>query len=128
MADGKIVITLKAGTGYDAPWLVFGTETQAEAHLFMEEAHEKDLFTAIGRASDAFKRGVALGAGLGARTIEVSSIEDVSKVKAQAVASTSKAKTKAKAEPRPEPEALAESKPAPKAAPPAGAPKPAWAK
>lgn len=116
MADGKIVVTLKAGTGYDAPWLVIGGDTTAEVHTVLEEAHAQDLFTAVGRAADALKRGVALGAGLGARTIEVKGNPDPAEV----VAAVSKARLKA--------DTLTESKPVPKVAPPAGAPRPAWVK
>ena len=132
MADGKITVTLKADKGYEASWLVLSADTVKEMQGLLEDAHAQDLFTAVGRADDAYKRGVITGKGLGARTVSVENAEEEKPAPAEKAPARKSAAKKDEA-PRPEPdelEAKAEEKPAPKKAavkPPAGVPKPAWA-
>ena len=136
MTEKNLSLSLK-GTGekYREPLLTLRGDTIEEFLALIEQAHAKDLFTAVGRAAEAFDRGALMGAKLGARTIEVNTAEDVDKAaeelaekpaeKKPAPRTRAKATPKATEEPekgaeeleaaaaRPEADKLAEAQPAP---------------
>ncbi|MCQ9385086.1 hypothetical protein [Brevibacterium moorei] len=70
MADGKIVITLKAGKGYEAPWLVVSGDTPIEAQTTLQAVIENGLPALVGQASQAFQGMEAAGANLGATPVQ----------------------------------------------------------
>lgn len=112
----ELSITLKGDGSFSAPWLVFRGDTIKECHEMLAEAHEQDLFTAVGRADAAYETGIRMGGQLDATTTKV---EKAPAKKAPAKKPPAKKAAEAPAE------APAEE---PKAAPaPAKArPKPAW--
>lgn len=52
--EGKIVTTLKAGSGYDAPWAVLHTDTHDEALEIMSSETFKDYLKAAAETASAF--------------------------------------------------------------------------
>ena len=52
--EGKIVTTLKAGAGYDAPWAVLHTDTHDEALEIMSSDSFKDYLKAAAETASAF--------------------------------------------------------------------------
>lgn len=116
--DWKKTLTLKGDGAFAHPWLVIKGDTVEDLQNQLSEAHEKDLFTAIGRAHAAMERGVMMGAKLDATTI-----------KSEATPAASPAPT-TPSTPTPSPfeEAAPKEEATPPPAVPSGAPKPAWAK
>lgn len=60
-ADGKVVLTFKGGTGFDAPWVVIHAASLDDALSYVTEGGAKlaDLFTRVQRAATAFNGGSA---------------------------------------------------------------------
>lgn len=109
--DYKLSLTLKGTGGYDHPWIVVKDDSVEGIQAQLSEAHEKDLFTAAGRAHAAFLRGMQLGSQLEATTVKVENTP------AKGSADTPATQTV----PAEEPEAPVVAPPIPE-----GAPKPAW--
>lgn len=119
--DWKKSLTFKGDGAFAHPWLVIKGDTVEDLQDQLSEAHEKDLFTAIGRAHAAMERGVMMGAKLDATTI-----------KSEATPAASPAASPAPTTPStPTPSPFKEAAPKEEATPPpavpSGAPKPAWA-
>jgi hypothetical protein len=51
MSEDAIRVTLKAGTGYDAPWVTIGADTVEEVSNLLITATEQDLFELVVQAS-----------------------------------------------------------------------------
>lgn len=67
--NAKIVVTLKGGPGYDAPWLVFHGNTVAEALDTVSAAEASGLMVAVGKAAEAFRTHANVGGVLGASPV-----------------------------------------------------------
>ncbi len=107
----ELSITLK-GPGREDPWIVVRGDDVAEVHKMLAEIHEKDIFTATGRAQSALRVGLSAGRHLGATTVSVEETDTKDKPKA--------APKQAETKPEPQQEAKPEAE---KKKP----PKPAWA-
>lgn len=121
--DWKKSLTFKGDGAFSHPWLVIKGDTVEDLQDQLSEAHEKDLFTAIGRAHAAMERGVMMGSKLDATTIKSEPVVNATP-KQEASAST----TPTTASPGPFENAAPAEQAAPPPAVPSGAPKPAWAK
>lgn len=62
----KIVVTLKGGAGYDAPWIVFHGGTVQEVNATIQEAFSAGLHETVRKASQAFAPAQASPAFRGA--------------------------------------------------------------
>lgn len=54
--QAAVVATLKGGAGYDAPWLVFRSNTADEANNLLEAAANGDLLNTTASAAAAFQQ------------------------------------------------------------------------
>jgi hypothetical protein len=70
MADGKISVTLKEGTGFDSPWIVASGDTVAEVKDALNAIEQSSLIADVGRVASQFKGVAALGGTLGARGVD----------------------------------------------------------
>lgn len=60
-SDGKVVITLKGGKGYDAPWIVFHANGLQEAHDFVVGDNATLLSVLMDRVQTAAKHFAGIG-------------------------------------------------------------------
>jgi hypothetical protein len=70
MADGKITATLKAGTGFDAPWVVVSADTSGELRDRLGEIEQSGALVDVSRVAKAFQGYAAVGGTLGARPVD----------------------------------------------------------
>jgi hypothetical protein len=70
MAEGKITVTVKEGTGFDAPWVVVSGDSVAEVRDHLGAVENSGLLADVGRVAAQFKGVAALGGTLGARPVE----------------------------------------------------------
>lgn len=49
--QAAVVVTLKGGSGYEAPWVVLRGNTATEAHVLLEEASNGELLETVGTAA-----------------------------------------------------------------------------
>lgn len=57
--ENKIVTTLKAGAGYDAPWIVIHSDTLAEANQMVHDPELKELMDQVKKVGAYFSKGSA---------------------------------------------------------------------
>lgn len=69
MADGKISVTLKEGTGFDSPWIVVSGDTVGEVRDQLNAVEASGIIVDVGRVASQFKGVAALGGTLGARPV-----------------------------------------------------------
>lgn len=62
-SDGKVVLTFKGGSGYDAPWIVIHANGLQEAHDFVTGDNASTLNEVMGRVQAAGRHFASLGAG-----------------------------------------------------------------
>ena len=67
--ETKLRATIKAGGGYDAPWLTVGSDDPAELELLLQAVEHNATFATVGRLSSMFNAQFELGKGLGAKGI-----------------------------------------------------------
>lgn len=65
--NAKITVTLKGGTGYDAPWIVVHADNANEARDLMGQIEGSGLLADAGRVGNALAVQAALGKDLGAK-------------------------------------------------------------
>jgi hypothetical protein len=65
----KYRATLKAGTGYDAPWLTIGSDDAGELEMLLQTLERNTTFATLGRLAANFAGQFNLGKGLGATNI-----------------------------------------------------------
>jgi hypothetical protein len=65
----KYRATLKAGTGFDAPWLTMASDDLAELELAAQQLEHNTTFATLGRLAKNFAGQFNLGHGLGATAI-----------------------------------------------------------
>ena len=65
----KYRATLKAGTGFDAPWLTMASDDLAELELAAQQLEHNTTFATLGRLAKNFAGQFNLGNGLGATSI-----------------------------------------------------------
>lgn len=65
----KYRATLKAGTGFDAPWLTMASDDLAELELAAQQLERNTTFATLGRLAKNFAGQFNLGAGLGATSM-----------------------------------------------------------
>ena len=65
----KYRATLKAGTGFDAPWLTMASDDLSELELAMQQLEHNTTFATMGRLAKNFAGQFNLGAGLGATSV-----------------------------------------------------------
>lgn len=56
--DGKVVLTFKAGPGYEEPWIVLRGETVDEASALLQELRTRGAFQVIREAAAEFRAEV----------------------------------------------------------------------
>lgn len=66
----KVVVTLKADAGYDAPWVVFHGSSNAEVADLIGAAEATGLLALVARASGELKGHYQAGKGLGATPVQ----------------------------------------------------------
>lgn len=64
--DSAYSLTLKAATGFDAPWLVVRAATIEQLHDQVQAIRESAFFATAGSAAKDFQAAYQLGKGLGA--------------------------------------------------------------
>lgn len=67
--NAKVVVTLKAGGGYDAPWVVFHGDTVQEVQAAVQTAELTGLYAVVGKAAEAFAAQALVGGVLGATPV-----------------------------------------------------------
>ena len=70
MADGKITVTLKEGTGFDAPWVVASGDSVGEVKDVLGAIEQSGLLADVGRVAAGFRNTAAMGGTLGARPVD----------------------------------------------------------
>lgn len=71
MSDtSKLSITLKGGTGFDAPWIVLHPDTVNEARDLLGEIEASGLAADVARVANGLTIQAALGKELGARPVD----------------------------------------------------------
>lgn len=65
----KYRATLKAGTGFDAPWLTMASDDLAELELAAQQLERNTTFATLGRLAKSFAGQFNLGNGLGATSM-----------------------------------------------------------
>lgn len=55
MSDGKIVYTIKQGTGYDAPWIVVSGDTVEEANALLVSLSTTNAYHEVSQAAALFQ-------------------------------------------------------------------------
>lgn len=70
MSEGKITATLKAGTGFDMPWIVVGADSAAELRDMLGAIEQSGVMADVGRLAASFRNFNALGGTLGARPVD----------------------------------------------------------
>lgn len=68
--NGKVVVTLKGGKDFDAPWIVIHADNAAEARDLMGEVEQSGLLADVGRVAKGLKAQHLLGENLGARPVD----------------------------------------------------------
>lgn len=127
---GPYVATLKAGKGYEVPWVVIRADTLEQLESRVAAYAESGISATIGRAAKALEAGYTMGSRLGA-TSDNKAVEPETEEAPKKKAPTKKAAPKAgeqETEEAPEkeaPKATPKKAAAPKRA--GGPPKPAWA-
>lgn len=66
----KFRATLKAGTGFDAPWLTIGSDDPAELEMLLQVLEGNTTFATLGRLAKNFAGQFNLGHGLEARGLD----------------------------------------------------------
>lgn len=69
-AGEKVVVTIKAGTGFDAPWVVFHAANNAEAADLLGAAQATGLFALVAEASKSLQGQFNVGQILGGRPVQ----------------------------------------------------------
>ena len=74
MADGKIVVTLKGGAGYDSPWIVVGGDSVPEVQEILKNASALGLYGDVVAAAQFLQasNGVPTAGGAPAPTSQPS--------------------------------------------------------
>lgn len=65
----KVVVTIKAGTGFESPWVVFHAKDNAEAADLLGAAEATGLFALVAQASESLRGHFNVGQGLGATPV-----------------------------------------------------------
>lgn len=128
--EAAYTATLKAGAGYEEPWIVIRAETIEQLDDRLSALAEGGVFASLGRAAASIKGQVTMGRKLGAEGVEPAKEPEAKKPAAKKPA----AKKPAAEAPQEEAEKPAEepAAPAPKKSAPAkpkaagGPPKPRW--
>lgn len=128
--EAAYTATLKAGAGYEDPWIVVRAETIEQLDDRLSALAEGGVFASLGRAAASIKGQVTMGRKLGAEGVEPAKEPEAKKPAAKKPA----AKKPAAEAPQEEAEKPAEepAAPAPKKSAPAkpkaagGPPKPRW--
>lgn len=128
--EAAYTATLKAGAGYEEPWIVIRAETIEQLDDRLSALAEGGVFASLGRAAASIKGQVTMGRKLGAEGVEPAKEPEAKKPAAKKPA----AKKPAAEAPQEEAERPAEepAAPAPKKSAPAkpkaagGPPKPRW--
>lgn len=120
-------VTLKAGKGFEDPWLVIRAGTIELLHDRVKAAQQSGIFATIGSSAKDLQAAYQLGNKLGAEPIAPPAEPKTPAKKAPAKKAPAKAAQEAPEAPSEAPEAPAATE-APVAAKPAagGRPKPAW--
>nr|SBO90589.1 Phage protein [Nonomuraea gerenzanensis] len=66
--DGKVVITLKGGPGFEAPWIVIHAGSVDEAEDTLDEVYSKGLQHKVTKAAAAFSTGGSSGGRTASRS------------------------------------------------------------
>jgi hypothetical protein len=72
-ASDKVVVTLKGGAGYDAPWIVFHGSTPVEVDQTIRDAFAASLHDTVKKAAELFSPK----AGGGFKTPQASAVAPV---------------------------------------------------
>ena len=70
-SNGKVVVTLKGGKGYDAPWIVLHCDTVAEANGLLADEGLKELIDRTTKAGQYFAKQGGMSAPAPAATAPV---------------------------------------------------------
>jgi hypothetical protein len=64
-----VTVTIKAGPGYDAPWIVFHGTDPEHAFALLDEAQQHDLYAKVSDAHNAFVGVELISRELGGRPV-----------------------------------------------------------
>lgn len=65
MAEGKIVATLKAGNGYEAPWVTIGADSPEELVSLVDRAGQAGVGASVANAAKGLQATYAVADALG---------------------------------------------------------------
>lgn len=68
--EAAFTATIKAGTEFDAPWLVVRADDAAQLELNLQIVESNTTFATLGRLAQKFAAQFRLGKGLGAQSID----------------------------------------------------------
>jgi len=71
MTESAVTVTLKAGAGYDAPWVVVRADTPAEATQYLTALGNQGVFAVAAEVAAEFAGVFTTSKGLGAAPVAV---------------------------------------------------------